>query len=336
VSAGLRLSILAAISLAVAAATVAHGAASESPGKPRVLVFTKTAGFRHTSIPAAIAAVREHGGASELDVDATENAGAFTDANLRRYAAVVFLLTTGDVLGPVQQAAFERFIRRGGGYAGVHSASDTEHDWPWYGRLVGAYFRSHPQIQMATVRVGGARNPSLSGLPRAWPRTDEWYNFDRNPRGSVRVLANVDESTYAAGADAMGLDHPIAWAHAFDGGRAWYTAGGHTAESYSDPMFVRHVMGGIRYAAGVSPPRIRALAAAVCGRRVSVTVRYTTCTPCRGRLVVKGRATSLRFGEGVARATSAPQRPGRYRVGVVLDDPYTLLSAADSLTIRIR
>jgi type 1 glutamine amidotransferase len=332
----LRFSILAATSLAVAAATVAHGAVSESSAKPRVLVFTKTAGFRHTSIPAAIAAVRELGADSGLDVDATEDASAFTDANLRRYDAVVFLLTTGDVLRPAQQAAFERFIRRGGGYAGVHSAADTEHDWPWYGRLVGAYFLSHPPIQTATVRVGGARSPALSGLPRAWRRTDEWYNFDRNPRGTVRVLATVDEATYAPGPGAMGPDHPIAWAHAYDGGRAWYTAGGHTEESYSDPMFVRHIIGGIRYAAGASPPRIRALAAAVRGRRVSVTVRYATCRPCRGRLVVRGRATSLRFGDGVARATSAPQRPGRYRVGVVLDDPYTLLTAAESLMIRIR
>jgi cytochrome c len=332
-----RLSIVAAASLAAAAvAALAYGATSQSPSEsPRVLLFTKTTGFRHASIPAAVKAIRERGGDTGLTVVATEDAAAFTDANLRRFDAVVFLLTSGDVLGPRQQAAFERFIRRGGGYAGVHSASDTEYDWRWYGRLVAAYFRSHPQIQTATVRVA-ARDPSTSALPRAWTRTDEWYNFARNPRGSVRVLATVDETTYAAGPDAMGSDHPIAWAHAFDGGRAWYTAGGHTEEAYADPFFLRHLIGGIRYAAGLSPPRIRAVTVEVRARRVAVTVRYTACRPCRGRVVVAGRTTSLRFSGGVARATSKRQRPGRYVARIVLDDPYTLLEAAANRTVRIR
>ena len=330
----IRLAIVAA--LALAAATLAQGSTTQPPASPRILVFTKTSGFRHASIPAAIKAIREQGADSGLTVDATEDAGAFTDANLRRYAAVAFVLTTGDVLGPAQQAAFERYIRRGGGYVGVHSATDTEYDWPWYGRLVGAYFRSHPAIQTATVRIRASRDPSTSGLPRAWVRTDEWYSFRRNPRGSVRVLATLDESTYTPGPDAMGADHPIAWAHAFDGGRAWYTAGGHTEESYADPVFRRHLIGGIRYAAGLSPPRLLRLTAAASGRRVAVTVRYATCKPCRGRLVVAGRSTSLRFANGVARARSKPQPPGRYRIRVVIDDPYTRIGATASRTVRIR
>ena len=215
----------------------------------KVLVFSKTAGFRHASIPAAVAAVRGLGARNNFAVDATEDAAAFDDARLRNYRAVVFLLTTGDVLDARQQAAFERYIRAGGGYVGVHSASDTEYDWAWYGGLVGAYFQNHPAIQVATVRVEDRRHPSTETLPDPWVRKDEWYNVRPNPRGKVRVLARLDESTYKGG--TMG-DHPVAWCHEYDGGRAWYTAGGHTRESYSEPKFLEHLLGGIRYAAGAN------------------------------------------------------------------------------------
>jgi len=181
-------------------------------------------------------------------VDATEHPAVFDDALLAPYRAVVFLLTTGDVLDPKQQAAFEYYIRAGNGYVGVHSASDTEYDWPWYGALVGAYFASHPAIQMATIHVEDLSHPSTAGLPDSWQRTDEWYNFRSNPRGDVRVLARLDEASYAGG--AMGEDHPIAWYHTYDGGRAWYTALGHVREAYHDPAFRSHLLGGIAYASG--------------------------------------------------------------------------------------
>jgi cytochrome c len=221
-----------------------------TPSPPRapftVLAFTKTAGFVHESIPAGVAALKNLGQRSGFDVDATADAGAFSDDNLKRYAAVVFLSTTGDVLDDAQQAAFERYVRGGGGFVGIHSASDTEYDWPWYGRLVGAYFASHPKgTPTATVRVVDRDHPATSGLPTAWERTDEWYDFKALPQG-VRVLAKVDESTYSGG--KMGADHPVTWCHEFDGGRAFYTAMGHTTESYSDPRFLDHVLGGIRYA----------------------------------------------------------------------------------------
>ena len=163
----MRVRLVVALSLATALIFGASVAAPQQASEPRVLVFSKTAGFRHTSIPAGVRAIRELATRAGLAVDATEDSSAFTDTNLRRYAAVVFLLTTGDVLNPPQQAAFERYIRRGGGFAGVHSASDTEYDWPWYGRLVGAYFRSHPPIQQASVRVGSGRHPSTATVA-AW------------------------------------------------------------------------------------------------------------------------------------------------------------------------
>jgi type 1 glutamine amidotransferase len=215
----------------------------------RILLFSRTAEYRHDSIPDAVAALTALGAEHGLSVDATEDPAIFDDPLLAPYRAVVFLLTTGNVLEPAQQAAFERFIRAGGGYAGVHSASDTEYDWPWYGQLVGAYFRRHPEIQTATIQVEDFAHPSTAGLPERWERTDEWYDFRANPRGTVQVLARLDEGSYAGG--SMGADHPIAWCHAYDGGRAWYTAGGHTPESYREPLFLQHLLGGIEYAAAL-------------------------------------------------------------------------------------
>ncbi|MGW0799937.1 ThuA domain-containing protein [Streptomyces sp. NPDC002692] len=218
------------------------------PGGDRVLVFSRTAGFRHDAIPEAIAALRELGAEGGFTVDATEDAGAFTPRNLARYDAVVFLSTTGDVLDDTQQGAFERYIERGGGYAGIHAAADTEYDWAFYGGLVGAWFQSHPAIQPATVDIEDGGHPATSGLPRVWERTDEWYNYRSDPREQVHVLASLDESSYSGG--TMNGDHPIAWCQEYRGGRAFYTGGGHTKESYADPAFRRHLLGGLRYATG--------------------------------------------------------------------------------------
>ena len=213
-----------------------------------VLVFSKTAAFRHDSIPAGIAAIRQQGGVRSFSVDATEDGNAFTDESLGKYKAVVFLSTTGDVLNSTQEAAFERFIRRGGGFVGVHSAADTEYDWPFYGGLVGAYFVGHPDIQNATIQIDDPAHPALASLPRTWTRRDEWYNFRRNPRGSVNVLATLDERTYTGG--TMAPDHPIVWSHTYEGGRSFYTAGGHTQESFSETPFVDHLGRAILWAAG--------------------------------------------------------------------------------------
>jgi cytochrome c len=226
-------------------------AAAES-AQPRftVLVFSKTSAFRHDSISDGIAAIQALGAENGFAVDSTEDAARFTDAELARYKVVVFLCTTGDILDTDQKAAFERYIRAGGGFVGIHSASDTEYQWAWYGRLVGAYFANHPEIQRATVRIEDRGHASTEGLPATWERTDEWYNFRANPRAAVRVLATLDEATYSGG--KMGADHPIAWCHDIDGGRSWYTAMGHTVESYAEPLYRLHLLGGIESAAGVA------------------------------------------------------------------------------------
>ena len=213
----------------------------------KVLVFTKTAGFRHASIETGVAALQKLGEENGFQVDTSENAELITEENLKTYAAVIFLNTTGDILNHIQQADFERYIQSGGGFVGIHSAADTEYDWIWYGRMIGAYFNGHPEIQKATVNVVDKNHPATKMLPDAWDRTDEWYNY-KSIRSEINPLLNLDESSYKGGTN--GKDHPIAWYHDYDGGRAFYTGGGHTDECYSEPLFLAHLLGGINYAIG--------------------------------------------------------------------------------------
>jgi cytochrome c len=216
---------------------------------PRVLVFSKTKGFRHQSIEAGKAALIKLGAEKGFGVDTTESADVFTTENLKKYRAVIFLSTTGDVLDQAQQNQFMQFIQSGGGYVGIHAAADTEYDWWWYGKLVGAYFKSHPQIQEAKfkkVKPFGEDN-----LPDEWIRTDELYNY-KKISDEITVLYNLDETSYKGGEN--GENHPIAWYHDFDGGRSFYTGLGHTDESFSEELFLSHLYQGIKYAIGEKKP----------------------------------------------------------------------------------
>ena len=276
-----RASLVAALAIAAAAPSAATARPSDQVGAPgaseqglahghgsfRALVFSRTAAFRHTDcIRQGTPAITGLGARRGFRVDATEDPTAFTDSNLAKYDVVIFLCTTGDVLNDTQQAAFERYIEAGNGYVGIHSASDTEYGWAWYGGLVGAYFRDHPgvagvnqQFQTATINVEDRKTPATRHLPARWTREEEWYNFRTNPRDAVHVLLSVDESTYnprgysvPGGSPPMG-DHPIAWCHRYDGGRAFYTALGHKGEYWSEPLLLSHVLGGILMAAGRGP-----------------------------------------------------------------------------------
>lgn len=216
--------------------------------KPRVLIFSKTAGFHHQSIAVGIPAIIKLGQKNNFDVDTTTNAALFTLQNLKKYKAVIFLSTTGDVLSDEQQAAFEQYIKQGGGFVGVHSATDTEYDWPWYGNLVGAYFKSHPSKQQeADLNVVDRKFIATRHLPAVWRRLDEWYNYKWIANG-LHVLITIDEKSYTGGEN--GSNHPMSWYHDYDGGRAFYTALGHTNESYNEPLFLQHLLGGIKYAIG--------------------------------------------------------------------------------------
>lgn len=217
-----------------------------SPKKPDlVLVFTKTEGFRHESIATGVKALRELGRKNNFIVLRTESSEDFTAENLANYQLVVFLSTTGDVLNSEEQTAFENYMKSGGSYLGIHAAADTEYEWDWYGKLVGGYFESHPNnpnVLEAKIDVLDKTHSATAHLKDTWVRSDEWYNY-KNLNASVTVVMNLDENSYKGGTN--GANHPIAWYHNFDGGRAYYTGGGHTNESFSEPDFNKHLLGAI-------------------------------------------------------------------------------------------
>jgi type 1 glutamine amidotransferase len=212
--------------------------------KPSVLVFNKTAGYHHTSIKQGQLAIIQLGNDNGFNVDTTSDASVFTKKGLSKYKAVIFLNTTGNVLNDDQQTAFEDYIRSGKGFMGIHAATDTEYDWPWYAKLVGAQFSDHPKQQEAKLLISDNTHGSTAHLPATWQRKDEWYNF-KNINPAIHVVMRVDEKSYTGGKN--GDNHPMAWYHEYDGGRSFYTAIGHTDESYTDTNFLKHILGGIRY-----------------------------------------------------------------------------------------
>ncbi|MDT0551668.1 ThuA domain-containing protein [Urechidicola vernalis] len=224
------------------------GCSKKRSSSPKILVFTKTAGFVHQSIPEGVKAIQKLGKEHNFEVVESGNASEFTDEILKEYSAIVFLSTTGDVLNTNQSVAFERYIQAGGGFVGVHAAADTEYDWNWYGKLVGAYFLSHPHQQEATFVIEDSNFIATNFFEdKNWVRRDELYNYKKiNP--NINVLINIDESTYEGGEN--GEDHPMAWYHEYDGGRAFYTGLGHTDESFEEELFLKHLLGGIQYAIG--------------------------------------------------------------------------------------
>lgn len=222
-------------------------AGAQTVTEKRVLVFSKTGGFRHSSIPAGKTAIKKLGTELGFAVDTTENAALFTDKNLKKYSAVIFLNTTGDILNADQQEAFEHYIQAGGGYVGIHAAADTEYDWQWYNKLAGAYFASHPgnpNVQTGETYVVNREHPSMTDFPDHWKIKDEFYDFkDFNPQ--VTVLVKIDEKSYKDG--KMGENHPMSWYHEYDGGKAFYTNFGHEDATFENPVFLKHLTGGLKY-----------------------------------------------------------------------------------------
>lgn len=227
------------------------GGAAMAQKKTRLLVFCKTAGYHHSSIEAGKIAILKLGEENGFAVDTTGKADLFTGKGLKKYQAVVFLSTTEDVLNAEQQTAFQQYIQSGGGFAGIHAATDTEYEWPWFGNLVGAYFAKHPEQQDAILNVVDKNSIATSHLPDQWKRKDEWYNFKWMTKAPLHVLITIDEGSYDAGPAKMGNYHPMSWYHDFEGGRSFYTALGHTEASFSDPLFLKHLLGGLQYALGM-------------------------------------------------------------------------------------
>ena len=179
-------------------------------------------------------------------VDTTEDPTVFSQTNLTQYAAIVFLNTTGNILNEEQQLSFQKYIQAGGGFVGIHAATDTEGDWPWYNNLVGAYFESHPKEQTALYNVINKDHPSVGFIPDTVRRPEEIYNFKSFKKESLTILITVDEKSYSGG--KMGSYHPVAWYQHYDGGRSFYTAWGHQPEAFTEPLFLRHIEEAIKWA----------------------------------------------------------------------------------------
>jgi type 1 glutamine amidotransferase len=217
---------------------------SDMTNRQRILVYTNTNGFRHASIESGVATLLNLAEEEGLRMEHTEDSLLFNEKNLSKYQLVVFLSTTGDVLGPDQEKAFRNFIENGGAFMGIHAATDTEYEWPWYGQLVGAYFESHPEQQEAELIVTNLNHPATVHMSGTWKHYDEWYNF-KSVNPDLHVLMRLNEQSYKGG--THGAYHPIAWYHEDAGGRAFYTGLGHDEKTFKDPIFREHLRGGLRY-----------------------------------------------------------------------------------------
>lgn len=237
------------VALAVSCITADQTAKPSSPIRS-ILTLTKTAGFRHDSIPLGRQAILDIAIQRGWTVTFTEDAAQIDGKKLKNYDAVIFLSTTGTILDKNEEKALIGFIHGGGGFVGIHAAADCEYNWPWYQKLVGAWFKHHPAQQEAVVKIEDTTDSATQHLPNPWKRFDEWYDYRTDPRENVHVLASLDQSSYKG--SEMGADHPIMWRHEFEGGRSWYTGMGHTKESYSDPLFLKMIGEGIEWACGSS------------------------------------------------------------------------------------
>ena len=235
---------------------IAFSTVSAQQKQFKALVVTTTKGWHHESLHAGWIALKEMGVRNFFDVVLWENPGGFTDDYLKQFQVVIFLNTTGDIFNEDQQKVMERFIQSGKGYVGIHSASDTEYDWPWYTKLVGRMFKIHPAVQSAKMKILDNSFPGLQGFAdgRIW--TEEWYDFQPETTTGLNYILGVDETTYNPKvqwgnnkSDGMGAVHPLAWYHNYDGGRAFYTALGHLPTNFDDPAFRNHLYAGILWAA---------------------------------------------------------------------------------------
>lgn len=217
----------------------------ENSKKQTVLVFSLTKGYHHASIADGIIALKKLGDENEFNVDTTTNVTAFNIENLKKYKTLVFLSPTGtNIFNDEQKAALKQYINGGGGFVGIHAATDCNFEWEWYGKMIGGFFESHPKIQEAKLNIITPKNRIVKDLPSPWLHKDEWYNF-KNFNPAVKVLIKVDETSYTGG--NMKNDHPISWYHEYDGGKVFYTALGHTKECYTDSLFLKHLLAGLKW-----------------------------------------------------------------------------------------
>lgn len=228
---------------------------------PRVLLYTRNGltldgkkGYVHDNIANSVAAIRQLGVENGFVVDVSEEPRDFTVENLRKYRALVFSNTNNQILETEEQkAALQTYVRSGGGIAGIHSACGSMRGWPWFWAMIGGSFTRHPKLQEFTVHVVDRTHPSTRFLGETWKVTDEFYFLRDMPRG-LSVLLAGDLTTLVDPQKPQGATtHPLAWYQEFEGGRCWYTSLGHRKEVYDDPVFRKHILGGILWAMGASP-----------------------------------------------------------------------------------
>lgn len=235
----LRFLILAVFFISLGSLTIKHKQA-------KVLVFSLTKGYHHASIADGIIAIQKLGALNKFNVDTTTDVELFTEDNLKQYKAVIFLSPTGaNIFDDAQKQAIKQYMNNGGGFVGIHAATDCNYEWEWYGKMVGGFFESHPKIQEAKLTIVDGNNKIVKGLPKPWLHKDEWYNF-KSFNNAVKVLIKVDETSYKGG--NMNDNHPISWIQKYDGGKVFYTALGHTKECYNDQLFLGHLLAGIKWA----------------------------------------------------------------------------------------
>lgn len=221
----------------------------QSSGEPfQVLIFTKIehGEYRHSVTPTAVKAIERLGVQEGFHATVTDDSGIFSNESLSRFRAVIFINNTGDILEDVQQEAFQQYLKSGKGVVIIHAGILIGDSWPWFGELVGARFVGHPEVQDADVTLIAPDHRACKGLPSQWRHRDEWYNFEATPRG-VTPLVLVDETSYEGGTHSA--PHPIVWVREYEGTRVFYSAMGHTEESWTDEIFLRHIANGITYAA---------------------------------------------------------------------------------------
>ena len=212
-----------------------------------IFLYTHTTNYPHESIPDAVRAFRYIGQTNGFTVLHSEDPATFRENLIRDVDVIAFVNNSGEVLDIQGKAILQQFVRAGGGFVGVHGAAATLERWPWYVNLIGATFKSHPPVQSAVVHTVDRLHPATAHFPDQWNWTDEWYNFESLPV-DARVLLTVDELTYEGG--EHGRFHPISWCRQFEGGRVFYMGIGHRSEAFRDTSIMKHLLGGIRFAAG--------------------------------------------------------------------------------------
>jgi type 1 glutamine amidotransferase len=233
--------------------------------KHEMLVFTRTAGFRHGSIPVGVETMKRLGDKTGLfTVTHTEDPAAFEADSLKKFDVICMLNTTNEVFFTGDKEVEERlkanlldFVSSGKGIVGIHAATDTYKGWKEYTDMMGGAFVKHPWNAGDTVRVKNLDpkhpvNASFKG--EGLTIKDEIYKFTKNTAqpGDRRMLLALDPDGTDMSKDKEDVRdfYPVAWVDTWGKGRVFYCSLGHNDEIYWNPVVVEHYLAGIQFALG--------------------------------------------------------------------------------------